>query len=167
MRGWLVPCLAALAACNQEGSAPQPEASEPDSAAATTAPTPVVPGQPALPSPTILAGEWRVAGIDGADFNEAYGLALSADAREIWWTPRCAGFVRTYAIEGGVIRLGAASSGPAAQPGTTPPPVCAIAPPARLPEVFRALDSADKIVRTPSNGIEISGGGHSVLLFSQ
>lgn len=167
MRGWLVLCLAALAACNQEGSAPQPVPSEPDSAAATIATAPVVPGQAALPSPTSLAGEWRVAGIDGADFNEAYGLALSADAREIWWTPRCAGFVRSYAIQDGVIRLRAASAQPTAQPGTTPPPVCAIAPPARLPEVFRALEAADRIVRTPSNGIEISGGGHSVLLFSQ
>ena len=29
------------------------------------------------------------------------------------------------------------------------------------------FDAAEQVSRTPSNGIEFSGGGHSVLLFSQ
>jgi hypothetical protein len=44
---------------------------------------------------------------------------------------------------------------------------CLPAIPARLDEVFRALDYADRVVRKPSNAIEISGGGHSLTLFSQ
>ena len=31
-----------------------------------------------------LTGEWRVGGIDGGEFNEAYGLALSGNERELW-----------------------------------------------------------------------------------
>jgi hypothetical protein len=39
--------------------------------------------------------------------------------------------------------------------------------PPRLADVMRALDAASTVGRTSSNGIEISGRGHSVLLFSQ
>ncbi|QZH74043.1 MAG: hypothetical protein JY451_09770 [Erythrobacter sp.] len=120
---------------------------------------------PAVPVDT-LAGEWRVAGIDGAEFNEAYGLALSASEDEIWWEPRCAGMVRSYAIDG--LEFSAsplAAEAPA--PDSPPPPVCAIAVPPRLADVARALDQAEQIARTPSNGILISGGRHDLLLFSQ
>lgn len=167
MRASLLLVVACLAGC----SGPTPEAdgaggTETGAATATSTakPTPV----PAQPAPTTLAGEWRVAGIDGKDFNESYGLALSASEREIWWAPRCAGMVRSYTINGASIRFTSpVASGPAATPGAPSPPVCAIGLPPRLNEVVRALDAATTVARTPSNGIEIIGGGHSVLLFSQ
>jgi hypothetical protein len=112
-----------------------------------------------------LAGEWRVAGIDGAEFNEPYGLALSANEQELWWEPRCARIVRSYRIAGTAIKFGPPLDAP--PPGAMPPPVCAIAPPPRIAEVTRALDAATTVGRTAANGVEISGGGHSVLLFSQ
>jgi hypothetical protein len=41
---------------------------------------------------------------------------------------------------------------------------------ALLPEedaIAAAFDNAGMVRRTPANGIEFTGGGHSVLLFSQ
>ncbi|WP_188643403.1 hypothetical protein [Tsuneonella deserti] len=108
-----------------------------------------------------LAGEWRVAGIDGAPLDEAYGIALSANESEMWWEPRCAQRTRRYNIEGKSISFRPI---PGAQ-GETPP--CLPGLPARLSDVERALDTATEIGRTPSNGVLISGAGHSVLLFSQ
>ena len=142
----LAPLLAALALAGcavEPGAAPEPPQ-------ASTAPV------------ASLAGHWRIAGIDGAPFNEAYGLALSGDAKELWWEPRCAGLVRRYAIDGSRIDFQSAIA-----PGGKEVPVCLIAPPPGLDEVLRALDSATTIARTPSNGIEISGGGRSVGLYSQ
>ena len=151
--GLLLLAVLALGAC--QGQAPEERA-----------PDRVVANQP---NAVDLAGEWRVAGIDGQDFNEPYGLALSADGKEIWWEPRCAGVGRGYTMDGNAIRFGwAASRGAEPKPGPEhAPPVCAIGLPERLADVVRALDSAERIARTPSNGIAISGGGHSLLLFSQ
>jgi hypothetical protein len=121
-----------------------------------------------LAAPVTLAGEWKVVAIDGSDLNEPYGIALSANESEIWWEPRCASMVRGYAIKGAAIRFGSPPSlGPPPPPGTPPRPVCAIALPPRLVDVVRALETATLVQRTPSNGIELSGGGHSLLLFSQ
>jgi len=112
-----------------------------------------------------LAGEWRVAGIDGASFDEPYGLALSGDEGELWWNPKCAGMWRTYRISDS--RIAFAFPEQLRRPDGSTPPVCTIGLPSRLPEVFRALDAAETITRTPSNGILIAGGGHSVTLFTQ
>ena len=114
-----------------------------------------------------LEGEWRVAGIDGEALDQPVGLALSASAQEIWWDPRCAGFVRSYRIEGRKFTTGPHIGFVPRKPGEPTPPVCTIAPAPRIDEVFRALASATRIARSPQNGVEISGGGHSVLLFSQ
>ena len=165
-----LPALAGCSAPAPTASEQAPTASEPAPSVSRTAdasaPAPPVPAS-AVPAPKSLAGHWRVAGIDGAPLNEPYGLALSADAATIWWEPRCAGLVRAYRIDGAAIAVG---PDPAIKPlpaGTTPRPVCLIAHPARLVDLARALDTATAIARTPSNGVELSGGGHSLLLFSQ
>jgi hypothetical protein len=162
-----LPCIL-LAAC-----APQDSGSAP----AGVNPTETVPAAPTLasspaPASTLapvesLAGEWRVAGIDGAELNEPSGLALSGSVDELWWRPRCAGMARSYRIDGLAIRFGPPAGTPPPSSDTPPPPVCAIGLPPRLADVMRALDAANTVGRTPGNGIEISGGGHSVLLFSQ
>jgi hypothetical protein len=112
-----------------------------------------------------LAGEWRVAGIDGEPFDEPYGLALSGDEGNLWWEPKCAAMWRTYRLDGTRISFGLPAH--FRQPDGTTPPVCTVGLPPRLSEVFRALDAAETAARTPQNGILISGGGRSVLLFSQ
>lgn len=150
MRILLIPLL--LAACSPPVAPPPPAAQVPPAGLAAV---------------TTLAGEWKVAAIDGEDFNEPHGIALSADDREIWWAPRCAGLVRSYAIRGAQLRIGPALGAHRPRPGEPPPPVCAIGLPPRINEVSRAIDSATTVRRTPANGIELSGGGHSLLLFSQ
>ena len=111
--------------------------------------------------PATLAGEWRVAGIDGEPFDEPYGIALSADDGEIWWEPRCAGVKVAYRLSGARFE-----APPALQP---PPPVavCKIGQPPRLAEVMKAIRAADRIERTAANGIRLSGKGRSLTLFSQ
>lgn len=128
----------------------------------TANPEPAPPAPPAAVAS--LAGEWRVAAIDGRDFNESYGLALSGSARELWWEPRCAGVARRYRIEGARIAF---TAPPGAALAGKPAEVCAIGLPDRLPDVVRALDAATTVQRTEANGLLIGGGGRSVLLFSQ
>jgi hypothetical protein len=142
-------------------------ASTPTPVGTTTQGAGPTPGSALAPIAT-LAGEWRVAGIDGKDFNEPYGLALSANGDELWWAPRCAGMARSYRIDGTRIQFSPPADERVAESGApAPPPPCIPGRPARLADVMRALDAATAVGRTPSNGIEISGGGHSVLLFSQ
>ena len=170
MRGaGILLALVALTGCGNPAADEQAPAPEPQAAAAAPPVPPPPTAASRLPAPASLAGEWRIAGIDGKDFNEPYGLGLSGDDMEIWWEPRCAGIGRSYAIEGNTVRFNrAASRGAEPKPGEQGlAPVCTIPLPERLGEVTRALDSATSIVRTPSNGIEIVGGGHSLLLFSQ
>jgi hypothetical protein len=151
-----------LAACQQPTRSPETELS---SAERASSPTATQPPKPALAPVTSLSGAWRVAGIDGSSFNESYGLALTGDQDKLWWEPRCAGMARGYRIDGSSLSF--TSLHPPRPPGAPTPPVCTIGLPPRLDEVFRALDAATSITRTPENGIQISGGRHSLTLFSQ
>jgi hypothetical protein len=157
-----IVAFALLAAgCAQHDPVPNEATGAPPAAA-----EPAVSVTNVAPVPT-LEGEWRVAGIDGRPVDQPVGLALSASREEIWWAPRCAGYARSYRIEGGKFTTGPHIGFVPRKPGEPTPPVCAIAPPPRIGEVFEALTSATTIARTPQNGIEIAGGGHSLLLFSQ
>ena len=170
--------LAALAGC-VEPAGPDAERATPDAAS----PAVKAGAEPALTEPvrttpprdptsdqtpvsvSSLAGAWRVAGIDGAPLDEPVGLALTGDAQQLWWEPRCAGAARAYRIDGSRISF-TSPLGP--RPAGAPtPPVCAIGLPPRLGDVLRALDDARSIARTPSNGILIAGPRHSVTLYSQ
>ncbi len=156
----LLPCLllVLLPACGQHPAVPPAEEPVSDQR----------PISAPLDEVATLAGEWRVAGIDGQPLDQPVGLAISASDREIWWEPRCAGFARSYTIDGLRIATGPAlGAPPPPSPGEPPPPVCAIGLPPRLAEVFRALEQADRVGRTRENGVAISGPGHSVLLFGQ
>ena len=148
------------------GCAPQNPVPNEATGASPAATDAAVPVTNVAPVPT-LEGEWRVAGIDGESVDQPVGLALSASREEIWWAPRCAGYVRIYRIEGDKFTTGPHIGFVPRKPGESTPPVCAIAPPPRMGEVFEALTSATSIARTSQNGIEIAGGGHSLLLFSQ
>ncbi len=156
MRTALIILAVVLTGCRQ---APAPDPSP--EAAASHAPT------SSLSPVATLEGEWRVAGIDGAPFDEAYGLALSADADEIWWEPRCANMAFRYRIEDTRIVTGEVEPPAPLELGQPPSPTCTADPPSRLGDVARALAAADTVGRTPANGVLLSGGGHSLLLFSQ
>ena len=165
----LLSACALLAACQPDPASPEPgrvveEEPAPPPGTPVAPPTPA-PAPPLEPVAT-LVGEWRVAGIDGAPPDAEHGLALSADAREIWWEPRCAGMILGYTIDGLAIETGPRVSEPPAST-STPAPVCLIGQPAELPAISRALQTATRVGRTAENGVLIEGGGHSLLLFSQ
>jgi len=120
---------------------------------------PVRPAPSAAPvdAPLFLPGEYRVAGIDGADVNLPHALTVSITQSEIRYVSQCITAAWTYRMTGPAIAL---------QP-TPPEPVCDRG---RYPEeiaIEQAFPAAETVRRTAGNGIEFSGGGHSVTLFSQ
>jgi hypothetical protein len=145
----------ALAACTPAPRAPQ-QGEPPAQQVAPAAIAPV----------GTLAGKWRIARIDGEPLDEQNGMALEASDREIWWSPRCAGFARSYRIDGNSFSTGPYLGWEPPRPGAPPPPVCGIAPPPRIGEVFQILTGATDIRRTAESGVEISGRGRSLLLFT-
>ena len=153
--------ILAVTACGQAGQATKVDQA-PSLPTASSSPNP--PSNPAEPIIS-LSGYWRVAGIDGTEFDEAVGIALKGDEGAIWWEPRCAGAGRGYQITGRSITF--RSLEPPRAPGSPTPPVCAIGLPPRINDVLAALDAVTSIERTPANGMQISGGGRSVTLFSQ
>ena len=124
-------------------------------------PSPVAAQVPAEPIDQVatLDGHWRVAGMDGAEVQGQYAIALTGDERAIWWEPRCAGQSVDYTIDG--------TSFSATDPNGPDQIVCDIGFPEELDQLWSAMLAADTIERTPENGISISGNGRSVLLFSQ
>lgn len=158
----------AIAACQPPASdgnpaspaSETPTESTPSAAASAAAPAAQETTDDTAGRVETLAGEWRVAGLDGQPIDKHYAIALSADSERIWWEPTCAGQGRDYAIDGHRFRdIPPADTGPRE--------VCLIGFPDELPAIWRAVEAADRIERTPANGVKISGGGHSLLLFSQ
>lgn len=148
--------LAACSPASDEGQPAQPVETVPvDPAPPKPVATPSVPAPPAVD----LAGEWRVAGIDGEAIDKPYGVALSADGERIWWDPPCAAQGRSYRITGNRFD--------ALEPVVGATTACQIFVPEEVSLVWQALDAATTIERTPANGVLISGAERSVLLFSQ
>ena len=147
--------LVALAACQPAGDGPAPGA-EP-SQAATAVANDGKGDAAAVDAPASLVGEYRVAGIDGTEVAGQIGIALSVTEDTIFFDPRCAGFGWSYTYENGTLAT--------ARP--TDAPVCEIAVDPELQRLAAALDAVTQAARTPSNGIALSGGGHSVTLYSQ
>jgi hypothetical protein len=143
MRGAVLLLAGALAACQQAGEAPAPE--------------------PSSSAPESLIGEYRVAGIDGAELTGPAGIALTIDQGHVSYQPTCAGYVWSYAYRAGALDIERRQE----KLHHPPPPVCAIAVPPELDRLAAALEAANLARVTPANGIELSGGGRSVLLFSQ
>jgi hypothetical protein len=141
-----LPLVAALllTACGSSGDEPAAGAAQEASA---------------IPAPVVenIAGEYRVAGIDGAELDAPIGIAVSIGADTIGLEP-CAGFAWSYRFTGGALetkRLPASADVASCEPA---------------PEVVRAgaaLAEATRVRRTSANGLEFSGGGRSILLFSQ
>ena len=130
------------------------------------APPPAEESGPSLATPiATLAGKWRIARIDGEAVSEQHGMELEASEREIWWSPRCAGYVRSYRIDGSSFSTGPYIGWEPPRPGAPPPPICLIAPPPRMSEVFDILVDATSIRAAPEGDVEISGRGRSLLLF--
>ncbi len=156
MRLFAILASLALCACSAGGGAN----ADADRPVSSGTPAPQASAEPAGPAQALsLTGEWRVAGIDGREIDRAYGLALSGNAERLWWEPGCAGQGLGYAISGNRFTP--------VPPDPAPRAVCDIGFPPEVPQIWVALMVADRIERTEAGGIRISGGGRSVLLFSQ
>lgn len=151
MRGAALLLVGLLAGCGQAADQP--------GSGATPSATP----SEALPAPASLIGEYRVAGIDGAELQGPAGIALTIDAGRVSYQPTCAGYVWSYAYSNGALDIERRQE----KLHHPPPPVCAIGVPPELDRLAATLEAANRARVTPANGIELSGGGRSVLLFSQ
>lgn len=114
-----------------------------------------------------LVGEYRVAGVDDAELPNGEAIALSIDGPMLSFEPTCAGFVWGIRFDGEVLTTQRYGMANAPAPGEPPPPVCAVAISAGQSALAQALDAATRAERTPSNAIRLSGGGHSVTLYTQ
>lgn len=151
--------FAVLAACSPPApESPAPETPATESPALETAAPESRPeiAEGTMMTPAELVGEYRLAGVDGQDINLPHGISASISAEEIEVSSQCIRFKWTYAITDGAL---AASRAPAVscQRGLSP----------EEEAIARAFDQAQQVRRTPANGIEFSGAGHTVTLFSQ
>ncbi len=128
-----------LAAC-------QPAAEEP----------PARPEAPPIASAAELSGEFRIAGVDGSDIDLPHAITASIGDGRIKVQSDCIGLAWTFTLEKGVLAT-----------AQVPVPSCRRAYDATEQALMAAFDVADVVHRTEANGIEFSGGGHSVTLFSQ
>jgi len=120
---------------------------------------PVPAGTVAGTAPAIshLRGEYRVAGVDGEELNAPTGVTVSI-TEDVIDLARCAGFAWSYAFADDILQTERIAT-PADQP------VCGVTD--EVAQVGAALQQVNRVSRTAANGIEFSGGGRSVLLFSQ
>ncbi len=101
-------------------------------------------------------GEYRVAGADGAEVDLGHAITVSVSEDTIAVTSQCVTPRWKYTYEAG--RL------------ATKPIIVAMCDRGREPAevaVEAVFDQPEVVLRTPENGIHISGGGHELTLFSQ
>ena len=152
-----LPLLAVLllAACSPRADESSPEPKQ--ETAAVPTPTAEAASATATPAPVSLPGEYRVAGVGGEELDSQTGHAVSITENTIDYM-RCAGFAWTYTYEDGVLET--------TRIPTSPDEIICRPTPGAW-RIGVALSEATRVKRTSANGIEFSGGGHSVLLFSQ
>ena len=114
----------------------------------------------AAPGSTIalnsLVGEYRVAGIDGAEVELPHAITLSIGADDVRYTSQCINGRWTYAVDGD-------------EATTTRQPVASCRR-ALLPQeqaIDAVFEAGPTATRTATNGITFAGGGHTVTVFSQ
>ncbi|WP_296722511.1 hypothetical protein [Erythrobacter sp.] len=130
------------------------------STAPDTAPNNPPAGSPVVTPVVSLVGEYRVAGIDGAPIDAPIGLALTVTDSRIIFDAACGGFAWDYALEGSAL---------ATTRVVSPAPDCLArtSSPRVVFDLAAVIDAVSEAQRTPSNGIELAGGGRSVTLYSQ
>lgn len=148
-----------LSACSAD--APDPPR-EPTSASTgempIASPSAPVPPENAITSATELIGEYRVAGLDGRSIDLPHGLTVSIRQDTIVLFEGCMSMAWRYHFDAG--RLVTARRHDLVGRCTRPPQATEEA-------IGLAFDAATGVRRTPANGIDFYGGGHTVTLFSQ
>jgi hypothetical protein len=130
----------------------------PDTAQPSAAPTPHASEERGglVASPEKLAGEYRVAGVDGEAVDLPYAITASIGTSRIHVVADCVNIAWEYRLVDGILATERASVEGCAR-GLQPIEAALAA----------ALDGADRVVRTPANGYEFTGSGPSATLFSQ
>ena len=152
----LIAATMALAACQPTSDAGSADTATPTSDAPTSDATAPAAPAAAISSSAELAGEYRLAGINDADFNEPIGVAVSIPEDQIDFTGNCVFTHWTYRFEGERI-VTQMAEGATCRRALAPWETAA----------RDALSGAESVSRTPSNGILIDGPGGSLTLFSQ
>lgn len=154
----------ALVACSEP-----PSQSDEDRAAAESHVQPA-PGAAALPVARLpdLAGEWRVSGIDGGEVAGDMGIGVTINGNTLSYEPLCLGFVWTLlqSADGRLTLMRDPQFGPQRQADGAVMS-CAVAVTPAFYQVGEALDRVDMATFLASGGVELAGGGHSVILFRQ
>ncbi|AKM10873.1 hypothetical protein AB433_14310 [Croceicoccus naphthovorans] len=120
--------------------------------------------QPVDPWPDSIRGDYRLAGIDGEPFDQPFGVAIHIGQDRIEFE-NCQQVTWRYRYDPPALIT---ERTPAITIDINPKPLpCAATFPPPLADMVRAIDSATQAEKTPENGLRLSGGGHSVLLFSQ
>ncbi|RPF71200.1 hypothetical protein [Aurantiacibacter spongiae] len=116
------------------------------------------PGAPADRSDrvTMIAGEYRVAGVDGAEVDLPHAITLSIDDATIRFVSDCVTGTWRYAFEGDLLATRGVSE-----------EACERAPYPAEEGLQAAFDAGGSFVRTPANALLFTGGRHTVTLFSQ
>jgi hypothetical protein len=152
----LAAASAMLTNCDSATDAPAPAQQAPDRVAEEEPTGLPQAASPAPASPIRIVGEYRVAGVDGGDINLPHGISASIGENRIEVSSQCVEMAWSYRFEGARLVTEAI-------PGVT-------CDRGRYPEeqaIEAAFDAAREVERTESNGVRFSGGGRSVLLFSQ
>lgn len=122
-------------------------------------------------APTSIAGEWRVAGVNGEAIDIGWAMTASITADQISIQSQCMEFGRMYALDGTRLSKPDVPPAPEVPPATgpmpPPPPVCTRM---FLPEeqaVSKALQDADLAYRLPDGSLVLDGPGGSLTLYTQ
>lgn len=153
MRTLAALALLALGACDVPvDSAP---ADEPTAASSAPPTTTAASPEPAAPK-VELPGEYRVAGVDGQSIDLPYAITAAITASRVDINADCLIFAWSYTANGNAITTSRLTTA-GCERGLTEVEEAMVA----------AFDAATTVARTPGNGIELSGDGHTVTLFSQ
>lgn len=123
--------------------------------AASPSATPTTPLPSGLNSADIV-GEWRIAGVNGKEINEPAGATAKIAASEILIQSDCVNMAYDYSLVAG--RFTAKSK---------PVISCQRALSAAEKAIGDAITTADAASRDASNALILSGGGHSLTLYTQ
>ena len=103
-----------------------------------------------------LAGEYRVAGVDGQGIDLPYGISASISGDRIHVTADCVNMDWSYRFENG-----------AQATERVPVESCARGLTREEQAIAEAFDTATAVVLNRANGFEFTGDGSSVTLFTQ
>ena len=147
MRLFALSAVAALSACTPVTSAEQP-------AVPVDTPTGL--------NASDIAGEWRVAGVNGGEVNQSNGITASITDKTILINSGCVNMVYSYTLSNGTF-----SAALGQDVGGKPVMSCMRGLSDTENAIGDAIQKADTAKKDASNALVLSGGGTSLSLYTQ